>query len=189
MVYEPNDVIEVRERRVSPVLWVLLAVVLIAALFFFVILPLFQGEEEEFVPPAALPTPVASPTVEPSPTAPPEETFEVFESKDPFRPLVTAGAPPAAPGTTPAPGGATPAPGATAGAAGGAAPTGGTRVQLVDIIDGNQAQVRVGSTVHTVSPGEEFAGNFKLVSIQGNCATLLHGDDRFTLCEGEEVFK
>jgi hypothetical protein len=65
-------------------------------------------------------------------------------------------------------------------------------VQLLDVFDDagtTKAQVRVGSTVYTVAPGQVFATNFKLVSISGNCATLLHGDDKFTLCEGEEVIK
>lgn len=52
-----------------------------------------------------------------------------------------------------------------------------------------KAQVKVGSTVYTVVQDEVFADNFKLVSISGSCATLLHGDDKFTLCEGEEVIK
>lgn len=182
------EVIEPK-RRVSPVLVVVLAVAAVAALVFGVILPLFGGEEEETSPPAAR-RPATTATT-PAPTAPaaqpPAETFEQFGAKDPFRPLVVEGAPPAAPGA-PAP---APAP-AGAGAAGAPAPSGGQQVQLLDIFEEGgttKAQIRVGSTVYTVAPGTVFATNFKLVSISGNCATLLHGDDKFTLCEGEEVFK
>lgn len=190
--------VEVRQRRVNPVLIVVLVVIALAALGVFVIYPLFFGGEDlvEEAPPIARPAASPSPQPAPSPTQAPTETFEVFESKDPFRPLVnpagTTGTTPTTGGTTT--GGTTPGTtaGATSGAAGAPAPSGGTRVSLLDVFEegGQQkAQVKVGSTVHTVTPGQTFAGNFKLVSVSGNCATLLHGDDKFTLCEGEEVIK
>lgn len=174
-------------RRINPVLLVLVGVVALAALVFLVIIPLFGGDDTRPTTPAAR-RPSPSTTASPTPTpAPPAETFEQFGAKDPFRPLVTEGAPPApGPGGTPAP--AAPGPGA----AGAPAPAGGQRVQLIDVFDDagtTKAQVRVGSTVYTVAPGQVFANNFKLVSVSGNCATLLHGDDKFTLCEGEEVIK
>lgn len=68
----------------------------------------------------------------------------------------------------------------------------GHRVKLVDVFtkDGKQkAQVQVDSTVYTVDEGERFADNFKLLSISGQCASMLFGDDQFTLCEGEEILK
>lgn len=169
-------------RRTSPAVVVVAAVlglVLLVVLWLFVVKPLlFPGEERAPTPPAASPRPKASPSPSPSPPPPPPETFEVFESKDPFRPLIVEGAAAAA---SPAPG-----------AAGGPAPTGGQRVALLDIFTDagvTKAQVRVGSTVFTVTVGEVFAENFKLVSVSGNCGTFLHGDDKFTLCEGEEVIK
>jgi hypothetical protein len=199
---EERDEVVVRTRRVSPLLIVLLAIVVLAALWFLVIGPLLPDDEDVGVP-EAIPTPVEeSPRPEPSPTRAPPETFEVFESKDPFRPLVVAEAEQgatvtagtgAAPGTAPdgtASDGAAPPPGQ--GAGGAPAPSGGQRVALLDVLEENgeaRAQVKVGSTVFTVSPGEVFADNFKLVSISGSCATFLHGDDKFTLCEGEEVIK
>lgn len=201
-----SEVIEVRRRGPNPILIVLLIVLAFIALFLLVIRPLFfGGEPEEFEEPAAIRT-SPSPTAPPAEESPPEETFEVFESKDPFRPLVVeAAAAAGAPGTTPATtnGGTTTAPtsgtgttGGTApsgpGAAGGSAPSGGQRVQLMDVFeeDGQQkAQVKVGSTVYTVAINETFADSYKLVSVSGNCATFLHGDDKFTLCEGEEVIK
>lgn len=208
-----QDEVVARRRGVSPVIVVLAAVVVLAALFLLVIRPLFFNGDEVTDLPEARPVPTVPPEAPPTPApeAPPE-TFEVFESKDPFRPLVVAGAPAgstvtagtAGAGTT----GGTTTGGTTTGGtttggttggtgAGGApAPSGGSgqgqRVALLDIMekDGQtQAQIKVGSTVHTVSVGEVFAGNFKLVSVSGNCATLLHGDDKFTVCEGEEVIK
>ncbi|MBW3589087.1 MAG: hypothetical protein KY429_06685 [Actinobacteria bacterium] len=202
------DVIEVRRRGPNPILIVLMIVLAFIALFLLVIRPLFfGGDPEEFEePPAVQPAP--SPTAPPAEESPPEETFEVFESKDPFRPLVVAAAT-GGTGTTAGTTGTTAGTTTTSdtsgtttttegtapsgpGAAGGSAPSGGQRVQLIDVFeeDGQQkAQVKVGSTVYTVTIDETFAGSYKLVSISGNCATFLHGDDKFTLCEGEEVIK
>lgn len=176
-----------RPSRNQVVLVVVLAVALLAALWFLVIRPLVFVSEEGPAPPAAAPSPGVRPSPAPSPTPPPPETFEVFGAKDPFRPLVVAGGP-----GTPAPGaGGTVAPTAT-GAAGGPAPAGGQRVELLDIFEDEgvtKVQVRIGSTVYTVTVDQVFADSFKLVSVSGRCATLLHGDDKFTLCEGEEVIK
>lgn len=181
------EAFEPAARRVSPALVVVLVVAAVAGLVFGVILPLLGGDDEAQSPPAARRSTTSGSASTPTPPpTPPVETFEQFGSKDPFRPLVVEGAPPSTGGTTPAP-----AP-AGAGAGGAPAPTGGQRVQLLDVFDDagtTKAQIRVGSTVHTVAPGAVFADNFKLVSISGNCATLLHGDDKFTLCEGEEVIK
>ena len=45
------------------------------------------------------------------------------------------------------------------------------------------AQVEVDGKVYNVSEGEKFAGGqFKLISISGDCATFLYGDEQFTLC-------
>ena len=52
------------------------------------------------------------------------------------------------------------------------------------------ANVRVNDTVYeAVAPGEQFATSFKLVALDGTCGTFLFGDDRFRLCQGEEVLK
>lgn len=181
-----QDLIEGRRRRVNPILVVILILLALVALWFLVISPLISPGEPEPAPPSAVPGP--SPEEPPAtPAAPPEETFEVFEAKDPFRPLVVVGAAPA--GTTPA---GTTETTTSAGAAGAPAPSGGQRVTLLDIFEeGGQtkAQVRVNGTVYKVAPGEVFADNFKLVSISGQCASFLHGDVRFTLCVGEEVIK
>jgi hypothetical protein len=185
---------EVRtRRRINPVFLVGGGVLVLAILVFFVIMPLFSGDDEgnpevpaAVAPAASAPSPAAAPADQP-----PAETFEVFESKDPFRPLVTEQATEgAAPGTAPGSNGTGTTNGT--GAGGAPAPSGGQRVSLLDVLDEGgtaKAQVKVGSTVYTVASGEVFADNFKVVSISGSCVTLLHGDDKFTLCEGEEVIK
>lgn len=181
-----REIVEERRSRVNPALIVILVLAVVAGLFFLVVQPLFLGGEEETEAPPVAQPPAARPSPSPSPTQAPAETFEVFESKDPFRPLVTQGAPS---GATPAPG-ASPTPGT--GVGGAPAPSGGQRVVLLDVFEEagqTKAQIKVGSTVYTVVPGQIFADNFKLVSVSGNCVTLLHGDDKFTLCEGEEVIK
>ena len=138
----------------------------------------------------------------------PVETFEVFAPKDPFDPLVTeegggggtgdtAGAGDED-GTTDTDG--TPDTGGTDtngdgvvdaddGGADTSADVEGHTVELVATLDGGRAQVQVDSTVYTVDEGERFAQNFELVSVSSECATLLYGDDQFTLCEGEEILK
>ena len=40
-----------------------------------------------------------------------------------------------------------------------------------------------------VCPGEQFAGSYKVVSLEGTCGSFLFGDERFRLCKGEEVLK
>ena len=184
-------------RRINPVFLVGGGVLVLAILVFFVIMPLFSGGDEgnpeipaAVAPAASAPSPAAAPAEQP-----PAETFEVFESKDPFRPLVTeqateSVAPSGAAGSNGTAGGTGTTNGT--GAGGAPAPSGGQRVSLLDVLDEGgtaKAQVKVGSTVYTVASGEVFADNFKVVSISGNCVTLLHGDDKFTLCEGEEVIK
>ncbi|HVF52671.1 MAG TPA: hypothetical protein VNC78_03585 [Actinomycetota bacterium] len=138
----------------------------------------------------------------------PVETFEVFAPKDPFDPVVTAdtggsgggvtdvgidgtpgaGTPGDEPGTGDEPGGSN-APG---GGGGGDSSVGGHTVRLIEVFqDGGEAraQVQVDGTVFTVDEGEVFGDNFQLLSVSGDCATMLFGDDQFTLCEGEEILK
>jgi len=135
----------------------------------------------------------------------PVETFELFASKDPFEPLIDAT--PATGTTDPGitdpgitdpgitdPGTTDPGttdPGTTDPGTGGQA-VGGHTVRLVDVFsqDGSpRAQVSVDGSVYTVAEGETFADNFQLTSVSGTCATMLFGDDQFTLCEGEEILK
>ena len=73
------------------------------------------------------------------------------------------------------------------------ASVGGTSVSLVDIFRDDQGEARatvsVNGTAYTVSQGETFGRRFRLLDISGRCATMLFGDSRFTLCEGERIRK
>ena len=194
---------------------VVLLLVLLGVLWFTVLRGGGGGGEDEALP-LATPTadegilPEIEPGVEPEepvtgPGRGPIETFEVFAPRDPFLPLIAAQA--TGGGTT---GGATDD-GATGGGGagddggangngnGGGAPStasggdvGGHTVKMVDSFNRNGrevVQVQVDGTVYTVSEGETFAQNFQVVSIDGECASFLFGDDQFTLCEGEEILK
>lgn len=142
----------------------------------------------------------------------PVETFEVFAPKDPFDPLVseaggggaaggsgvTIGGTETSTGTGTSTGAETGTGTGTGGSTqpgetgNGSSSVGGHRVKLIDTFreGGNErAQVQVDGTVYTVDEGETFAENFKVLSINGDCATMLFGDDQFTLCEGEEILK
>lgn len=155
-----------------------------------------------------------TPTVSPSPTvplppvedevdeeAPPRFTF--FGGRDPFEPLIV---PPSAAngGTDGTTNGTTD--GTTNGGTNGTAngdddgppgdggqresiKMGGRTVTLIDIFTRRgqvKVQVQVDGETFVVEPGEEFAGNFKLVSVQGGCANFVFGDQSFTLCEPGE---
>ena len=52
-------------------------------------------------------------------------------------------------------------------------------------VDGDTVQVEVDGHTSTVNEGQQFAGNFELVSVSGNCARFLFGDESFSLCQGE----
>ncbi|MGH2752937.1 MAG: hypothetical protein ACRDLB_00745, partial [Actinomycetota bacterium] len=106
----------------------------------------------------------------------PIETLEVFAPRDPFDPLVgdQAGS------------------GSEGGASGDAPAVEGKIVKLVDVSepgDGRTAEVQVDGATYTVAEEEIFAENFKLLSISGDCASMLFGDDQFTLCEGDDILK
>jgi hypothetical protein len=175
---------------------------LLALVWFFVL----RGGEQpaDTVPPASTEAPAAAPDepqakAEPDePKKQPVETFELFASKDPFEPLVDptvatgAGTTTGATTTTGGTGGTGGTTGGTGGPAGGGETVGGHSVRLVDVFldeGAPRAQVEVDGTVYTVAEGEVFAENFELVSASGECATMLFGDDQFTLCEGEEILK
>lgn len=140
-----------------------------------------------FVP--ELPVVTTTTTTVPAPEIP-GGSFDVFATKDPFAPVIqidTGGGGDA--GAT----GATGASGATGSSGGGSVtPSAGTAVAVVDVLDQNGttvAQVRVGSTVYTVTAGQSFATSYMVVGISGQCVQLLYGDAPFQLCKGEEVIK
>jgi hypothetical protein len=183
-------------------------VVVLLALVWFVFLR-GSPEPEEI----AAPAPQAAPALTPEPerdeparkpgSGGPVETFQVFAPRDPFEPLVSADDSAAAAdgtGATVDTGGGviTNDSGSAGGDASGApADTGGSsvgghNVSVIDVFAAQgspQAQIEVDGTVYKVSDGETFADSFELLSASGECASMLYGDDQFTLCEGEEILK
>jgi hypothetical protein len=107
-------------------------------------------------------------------------TFAFFGGRDPFVPLLTAeegGAGSNTSGAINAVGGA-----GGGGSVQDSTVVGGHNVSLIDI-SGDNVQVSVDGQTHTVQPGDQFEGNFELVSVSGGCANFLFGDQSFTLCE------
>jgi hypothetical protein len=148
------------------------------------------GEEETAPTPVPSPPPIeATPGTEAG--EPPSEAprvFRFFGGRDPFVPLIVAevGA-----------GGATTAPAATE--EGGVQPVpegaeeeqedqggfaGGKMVDVIDVIDADTVQVAVDGESYTVDEGEQFARNFEVASVSGECARFLFGDESFTVCKG-----
>jgi hypothetical protein len=61
---------------------------------------------------------------------------------------------------------------------------GGHDVKLIGVGgSGRKLDVQVDGKAYTVEPGTTFDDNFKLVKIDGKCATFLFGDQSFELCE------
>ena len=182
-------------------------VVLIGLVYFFVL----RGDGEEELPPPPVAEGIPAPEDTPAPVDEGIdddddddgriETFEVFAPRDPFEPLISAasgaaggGGDTTADGDTGTDGDATTDPDGTTD--GDPQPDGESigdhRVKVIDVYTQNgqgRAQIQVDGTVYTVDEGEGFADNFRLVSTSGSCATILFGDDEFTLCEGEEILK
>ena len=112
-------------------------------------------------------------------------------AKDPFEPPGGY----VRPGGTNVPGpSGSPGPGSTATPT--AQPTGGvpgrSKVVLLDVYSqkGTRfASVRINSEIHNVKEGDTFAGTYRVVTITEKCATFVQGDERFTLCIGQQVFK
>lgn len=183
-------------------------VVLVAALWFLFLRGSSEPEQ------AAAPAPAPSPTPAPQPTPKkparkagggPVETFQVFAPRDPFEPLVSPDTGGTTTGGTTTGGtttGGTTTGGTTIGdtggtvtggdTSGGGATVGSHTVSVVDVFRAQvrrRAQIEVDGTVYTVDKGETFADNFKLLSLSGECASMLFGDDQFSLCEGEQILK
>ena len=214
MATTPEGVTEER-RGVSPAqIGAVIAGLLI--LFLLIWFLFLRGDEPEEA--TAVPAPVTGEAPEeeeeaavPPTKSDPVETFEVFAPKDPFDPLVSAAAASGGGTTAPATGGTTTTPSTdgtttTTGPDGttttttttspggsrdgdGSQSVGSHRVRVVDVFTGRRAQIQVDGTVYTVDEGERFADNFQLLSTSGQCASMLFGDDEFTLCEGEEILK
>jgi hypothetical protein len=183
-----------RERTM---LIVLGGVVVVAAAVF--LLTRGGGEPQEAAPTIPTPPPVAPPA-EPTPRPPRIPVF--FAARDPFVPLVIEATAAPTDGGTTAPDGddgddGAPVDGAPVNGDPVEPPTGdgeqpgvtigGHSVVVIDVFTRNGeevVQVSVDGQTHVVGEGDRFAGNFEVVSIQGECATFLFGDETFTACEG-----
>jgi hypothetical protein len=196
-----------RDRRALIILGAILGAALVA---FFLLKPKSGGEATPS-PGVSSPTPAptSSPTSTPRKTASPPGG-PLVGGHDPFSPLINAsggGGGPTTGGTTspppftspPVTGTGTPTSSTSTGpsvsppGSPGPTPSGGTgtqmgghRVTLIDIFTQGgtrKAQVSVDGKVFVVTAGDTFDGNFKLVAINGSCATFLFGDQQFILCE------
>lgn len=132
--------------------------------------------------------------------AEPPRTFEVFSTKNPFTPLIdttpiAAVAPAPVDGSSVAPVDVAPAPSNGSPASTATEPSSGQRVALLEVFVDTEgvtvASVRVNDTVYEVAEGAAFATSYQVVtlSVADGCGQLLYGDDRFRLCEGEELLK
>jgi hypothetical protein len=144
----------------------------------------------------------------------PAATYEIFLSRDPFEPVVPEDVPTASDGaatpvsdsgnttdpdddngaTEPTDSDATdPDPAGSGCTRQGEVVCDGRVVSLVDVTtdaDGESvAAVQVDTTIYEVVPGQTFAGSFQLRAIDGQCVSMLHGDDGFQLCTGDRVLK
>jgi len=136
------------------------------------------------LPPKPIVTTSPSPSESPLPVTP-----ETFGGKDPFEPLVVE----SAAGPAPA-GSASPAPSTSTGgpASGGGTSGRSNRVTLEDIFHRSgrlAATVTVNGTRYTLEPGDKFGSNFQLISLTSRCGGFAFGDERFSLCVGQEVRK
>jgi hypothetical protein len=190
----------------------LLAVVLVA----YVLPPfLFGGGDDDVPEETSAPfTSAAAPQAAP-PDGDVVETVGSFSAKDPFKPVIQdAVADPAAPVADPAaavvdppvfevpapmappaPSAGTPAAttGTTAPPIAGPAPRAVRSFALREVYtDGTglpAAKVAVDGVEHPVAVGQDFAGSYRVLSLDRSnaCGVFLYGDRRFSLCQGEET--
>jgi hypothetical protein len=123
-------------------------------------------------------TPAPSPSTSPS-TKPKQEEL-TFTGVDPFEPLVTS----QSSGTEAAPTVA-PAGSGTTSTSGSSAVVGGKTVTLLDIFTESglaKVQVDVDGTVYTAATGDNFTGDYTLVSISDPCANFSYQTTSFQLC-------
>lgn len=77
--------------------------------------------------------------------------------------------------------------------AGGQVEVGATRVRLQSVGADNKAVVTVNGVDYNPAVGEQFAQRFKLLSVNKtsgkDCATMLFGDSRFSICAGQVIDK
>ena len=159
------------------------AAVVAGLLGYFVVLPMVSPEATATKTPATTPTtqPSAVPSAVPSATAVPEE-FTGQQGRDPFKAQVSTGT--VATGTS----GATTAPatGTTTSTVAPAAPATPQQLDDVKVEAGSPATVtvRLDTAVHVAGAGQTIDGVLKVVgvTVQGQCATFLFGEQSFRMC-------
>ncbi len=119
----------------------------------------------------------------------PAATAQFFLGNDPFSPVrtQTVEVVTSPPGTTPQAG--TEDDPCTSGAV---VTCDGQSVRLIDVYDqsgANRAIVEIDGVAYDVESGQTFAVSYQVLSVEQSCATLLYGDDAFTLCEGQQILK
>lgn len=151
------------------------------------------SDKNPFLPLVTISVDTGDVSVTPTPEAPAVDPIEPFPGFDPGSGVVTdPGGTPTDPGATPTDpgtGGGTATPPTTA------PPRQPDRIAMLELYttgDGAEAaRIRVNDTVHEVPEGGDFAGRYRALSydLRTRCAQLLFGDERFTLCEGDEALK
>ncbi len=200
-----------RDRRALLILG--LVVVVALAAYFLVLKPKGGNASESSPSPAASQAPPSSAfspkPVSPTPrtTTPPPEAFP--QTHNPFSPIVgpsasdggggptgsptstttTTGSPTGTPTSTPTTTVSPPPSPPPTPEGGTSTQVGGHTVTLIDVFKQGgekKAQVQVDADVFTVSVGQTFDTDFKLVGIQGTCATMTFDTQQFTLCENPQ---
>lgn len=62
-------------------------------------------------------------------------------------------------------------------------------LQQVTLLPQESLTVTIDEVDYEVGEGDVFADRFQLLDIEGRCATMLFGDSRFTMCEGDSILK
>ncbi|MGZ4133273.1 MAG: hypothetical protein ACXVWF_09510 [Actinomycetota bacterium] len=156
------------------------------------------GSTENALPSFSVHPSSPTPTATATPTNTGGSPVAVFAGRDPFSippgfsPSATSTPPPTSGSTTPPPtsGSTTPPPTTPPPSQpgnGSSGTQGGHTVVLIDVYQHNgvtHAQVEIDGVVYRPGVGENFGPNnrFKLVSASGNCASMLFGDQSFSLC-------
>ncbi|MGK2958914.1 MAG: hypothetical protein ACSLFB_11075 [Acidimicrobiales bacterium] len=124
------------------------------------------------------------------------ESYEVFATRNPFTPLVTPSTTIQGNDST-----GTTVPGGTGSSNPSPPTTNGTEPQVqqkivvLDVSRGANGEpvvsLSVDGVVYQLRTGDIFATNYKVVAINlsTGCADLLHGDEPFPLCRGQEIKK
>lgn len=188
------------QQQVRPGFLIAAGVAGVAVIGFLLVNFVFGGDSGEPEIPDVTPRPQADgdamaapeePEATPTPSPDEIEVFEIFEGRDPFRPLVferpEAPEPPPGEEATPPPDGGpvvTPAPTPPP-------PRSGVQVEVLSVADDSSSTtVRVGSEVfENATEGQTLDSGVVVVGIEDPCVDFRRGDRSFTLCEGEQVLK